>query len=153
MYTRNTYRTQRNDSQRYTPPPGYVGNAFSGKHHVPEQNIRDNVPRRPQEDSREAQISEEGIRAENIPLRENALNCRGEEENRDNNGSHELQQEGEVPKVPGPAEKSPLQDLLGHLRGKIGTEELIILLIMLLISSDGIGAEALVLGLVLLAGG
>ena len=46
-----------------------------------------------------------------------------------------------------------LADLLGDLRGRIGTEEAIILLVMLLMASEGAGVETLLLGVLLLAGG
>jgi len=45
-----------------------------------------------------------------------------------------------------------IEDLLRSLKGKIGREELIILLVMLLVSSDGFGIEALILALILIAG-
>ena len=59
-----------------------------------------------------------------------------------------------------PAERAPvknegtaaLDELIRSLRGKIGTEELIILLVMLLTASDGIGIETMILAAVLLAG-
>ncbi len=46
-----------------------------------------------------------------------------------------------------------LTDLLGDLRGRIGTEEALLLVVMLLLASDGAGAETLLLGVILLAGG
>ena len=45
-----------------------------------------------------------------------------------------------------------LRELLSQLRGKIGTEELILILVLLLIASDGIGPEALILSLALAIG-
>lgn len=45
-----------------------------------------------------------------------------------------------------------LTALFGDLRGRIGAEELILLLVMLLMSADGAGVETLLLGVVLLAG-
>ena len=45
-----------------------------------------------------------------------------------------------------------LEELIHSLRGKIGTEELIILLVMLLTASEGVGVETLILAAVLLAG-
>ena len=45
-----------------------------------------------------------------------------------------------------------LEELIRSLRGKIGTEELIILLVMLLTASEGVSAETLILAAVLLAG-
>ena len=47
---------------------------------------------------------------------------------------------------------APLAELLSDLRGKIGTEEVILLMVMLLLSADGAGIETLLLGLILLAG-
>ena len=44
-----------------------------------------------------------------------------------------------------------ISSLIENLRGKIGREELIILLVMFLIASDGMCAEVLILALVLLA--
>lgn len=43
-----------------------------------------------------------------------------------------------------------LEALIKSLRGKFGTEELILILILLIVSSDGIGIETLVLGLLLM---
>ena len=49
-------------------------------------------------------------------------------------------------------EKTVLRELLRNLRGKFGSEELIILAVMLLIAEDGIGPEVLILALTLIAG-
>ncbi len=61
-----------------------------------------------------------------------------------------------IPGPPSPPETAPipagLAELLGELRGRIGTEEAILLLVILLISADGAGVETLLLGLLLLAG-
>ena len=60
------------------------------------------------------------------------------------------------PEPPSPPDAAPipagLAELLGELRGRIGTEEAILLLVILLISADGAGVETLLLGLLLLAG-
>lgn len=45
-----------------------------------------------------------------------------------------------------------LWELLESIKGKFGSEELIILAVMLLIAQDGIGVEVLILALILLAG-
>lgn len=45
-----------------------------------------------------------------------------------------------------------LGELIESIKDKFGTEELIILAVMLLIAQDGIGVEVLILGLILLAG-
>lgn len=49
-------------------------------------------------------------------------------------------------------EKYPFEELLRSLKGKIGREELIILLVMLLVASEGVGIEVLLLALILIAG-
>lgn len=43
-----------------------------------------------------------------------------------------------------------LEALIKSLRGKFGTEELILILILLIVSSEGIGIETLVIGLLLM---
>lgn len=45
-----------------------------------------------------------------------------------------------------------LRDLMESLHGKIGTEEIIILLVMFLVAADGIGWEMVLLALILIAG-
>lgn len=45
-----------------------------------------------------------------------------------------------------------LWELFDSIKGKFGSEELIILAVMLLIAQDGIGVEVLILALILLAG-
>lgn len=174
MYSRNFNRTQRNENQRYNPPPGYVGTAFSGKHHRPMQEVGEQSepvnrynreqnenglpeldfdhyePRRPQSDRYEQQDErEEGIRQENIPIMENEVSCRGKDPEQALSKSVE---DGQPEERGNSDEKSPLHDLLEILHGKIGTEELIILMVMLLVASDGIGVEVLILALALLAG-
>lgn len=48
-------------------------------------------------------------------------------------------------------DKHALEELVSILHGKIGTEEMIILLVMLLTATEGVGVETLLLALVLLA--
>lgn len=118
MYTRSSHQSniRQDTAKRYTPPPGYVGTAFSEnpevKHHVPEQDIQELTAHR--------NVDEEALPIER----------------------HEIK----------PNEESPLRGLIESLQGKIGTEELILLMTMFLISSDGICVEALVLALVWMAG-
>ena len=45
-----------------------------------------------------------------------------------------------------------LRDFIESLHGKIGTEEIIILLVMFLVAADGIGWEMVLLALILIAG-
>ena len=49
-------------------------------------------------------------------------------------------------------DKGAIRELLHTLRGRFGSEELVILAVMLLISEDGIGPEVLILALILIAG-
>ena len=51
---------------------------------------------------------------------------------------------------PAQRDRGKLEDLIKSLRGKLGTEELILILILLVVASDGIGIESLVLGLLLM---
>ena len=48
-------------------------------------------------------------------------------------------------------EQNALSDLIRAFRGKLGTEELIILIVMLLVSSEGVRFETVILALVLLS--
>lgn len=128
MYSRSTHR------RVYSPPPGYRGNAFEGKHHFPAQVL--DVPPR-----------------EEIPLP-----CESKEEGTGEDGAlcREITEmpeaECEEKRETKWEEKSPIRALLESLQGKIGEEELILLLVLLMVSSEGIGAEGLILALVLLAG-
>lgn len=137
MYTRSWYRGQRGDDQRYSPPPGYVGTAFSDessvKHHIPEKDVHE-LPQRMTENSPDTHA----VNAEVCVF--------GEEASAKNNGGELSASEACR------EEKSPLVQLAESMRGRIGKEELIILMTMLLISSDGVGAEVLILALALLAG-
>lgn len=142
MYTRSFNRMQHGENQRYTPPPGYVGNAFSEesgvKHHVPEVDVHEFSSRyqRNDQSDRNEEITEEFVENDSgLILDEASMPA---EKNRQNETKE--------------AERSPLAQLVESLHGKIGTEELIILMTMLLISSDGIGVEVLILALILIAG-
>ena len=124
MYTRNFGK------QNYMPPPGYDGTAFNGKistkHHAPTEIIRSEaaVPEIPYD------ITDE-------------VNCVQEilSEKCEEAGVKPLHQR----------EEKQIGQLLEMLRGKLGAEEMIILLIILLIASEGISTELLVLGILLLA--
>ena len=164
MYSRNMNRPQRSSGSRYTPPPGYKGHVFQDestendglKHHLPDRVIsrepekenmaEDNVMRRPPDSSFSAVPGENsGIRESAVPQEESGVTCRGE--NRVQVPAEQNHAEKTVQGLP-----LPLKELLASLRGKIGAEELIILLVMLLIASEGIGAEVLILAVSLLAG-
>ena len=147
MYTRNTRIQRDNRTQRYNPPPGYAGNTFSVKHHVPENPIDEYIPRRLNENdelSRAVYEDEIGIRGESSTPDKSELTCTGDE--------RIVLAEQEDMSIREKHEKSPLADLLESLRIKAGSEELIILMVMLLIASDGLCAEVLILALCLVAG-
>ena len=116
MYTRSYARVK-----RYSPPPGYAGNAFVGegeiKHHPP----KDEVAYLPRE--------EEPTPSGPMAQKDNIAQPHAYDK-----------------------EKNVLSELLRNLRGKFGSEELIILAVMLLIAEDGIGPEVLILALTLIAG-
>ena len=108
MYSRN----MRNGA-RITPPPGYVGSAFSDEISVKYHE--------PADDGGDYAVQE---KRDSIP------------------------QPKETKEV---GEQNALSDLIRTFRGRIGTEEIIILLVMLLTSSEGVRPETLILALVLLA--
>lgn len=124
MYTRSYNRNRDSRYQRYTPPPGYVGTAFLDDTEVKHHTPEQELPL---------------YRTEDSDIAETESDC---EELSEVHGKKEKTQKDE----------SPLISLIESLRGKISAEELIILMTMFLISSDGICAEALILALVLTAG-
>lgn len=131
MYTRSYNRNRDSRYQRYTPPPGYVGTAFSEetgvKHHMPEQELLSHRADDRDIDERETILDHED---EASAVREESGERR------------EIERK----------EESPLTSLIESLRGKLSAEELIILMTMFLISSDGICVEVLILALILIAG-
>ena len=149
MYSRNYGK-----GGRYNPPPGYVGNTFSEpevkRHepeidrHEPEVRRRESEMRRHESESRrhepEMRRNESEQEHEEQPRRDASL---PEPTQRNTPGEHRDRSE----------ERLALEELIHSLRGKIGSEELIILLVMLLTASDGICIETIILAAVLLAGG
>ena len=134
IYTRN-FRGQ------YSPPPGYDGTAFSDsggmKHHPPE----DEMPVYTNEDSLNVKddLTDRRVFIPEIP------------EDRESDLQKCDRDETEMC-VPTLRNEHTMEDLLRIMKGKIGREELIILLVMLLIASDGVGIEVLILALILIAG-
>lgn len=132
IYTRDF---NSNKNQTYNPPPGYVGNAFSNQRELfasgaTAKYVAKNEPPSEPDDEEITNESENTAKAAEA----SAL-------------TH-IEHENKTERHDG--------DSLGHLieslRGKIGREELIILLVMLLVASDGIGVEVLILALILIAG-
>ncbi len=171
IYTRNYGKTSANGAQ-YSPPPGYDGNAFSSTPEVKLHEAEDDVTtlRRKREPVREIpkELPGEG---ENIfgNSADSAARSGTEEttgtDNTENAGSARPQNPpepdfgAEPGKLPPPASVPVLaggidafEALFRHLRGKFGREELIIVLVMLLISSEGASLELMLLALILIAG-
>ena len=137
MYARSLAKRERG-----TPPPGYTGTAFGngvsgpytsgngepmeGKRHTPEEYERE------KRSVLSGSGPEQRDAASYIPA--------GPETpaKSDNDGIFRI---------------ADLTNLLGDLRGRIGTEEAVLLLVMLLLAADGAGVETLLLGILLLAGG
>lgn len=155
IYTRN-YGKQNRSGVKYSPPPGYDGNAFSEtpsvKLHEAEDDVtrlprRPRIPAEPEPDERD--LFEE---PETFSEPEPFLEPEPEPENAP-------EPERMIDPSP-PAENFPvfhnsiqsLETLFSHLRGKFGREELIIVLVMLLIASDGASIELMLLALILIAG-
>ena len=127
IYTRD-YGGGRRASTGYNPPPGYMGTAFdSGSMKMHEADVDISTLHR--ERYAEAEETSETIELQKPPV-------------------HPIERE----RVDDAARRDSrkLEDLIRSLRGKFGTEELILILILLVVSSDGIGIEALVLGLLLM---
>lgn len=135
MYTRNYARTTR----KYTPPPGYDGNAFpdSDTPSVKYHEAEDDLPRRtsvvpPNVDvgvDADADVTEEtDLFAEPLPPEEPT------------NLPTEIPVQTQTPpqKPPMFFEEGfrSLEHLFRQLRGNFGREELILILVMLLIASD-----------------
>ena len=123
--------------ERSMPPPGYTGTAFvgsgreqrdggepmAGKRHTPEEYA--SGPKIPGPQSPVPPAPSETERPAQPP------EPRG-------NGN---------PLLP-----DALSGLIGELRGRIGREEMVLLLVILLLAADGAGIETLLLGLLLLSG-
>lgn len=141
IYTRDLRKN------RYSPPPGYDGNAFKDWKDVSGMSgasARFTVQRDENTEDEEEYTPEEDI-LETSP--EEAA-----EQPQEKQSTEEVHQKKAVEAAPASAKvHENINSLVENLRGKIGREELIILLVMFLIASDGMCAEVLVLALVLLA--
>ncbi len=133
IYTRNFGR-----DRRYSPPPGYDGNAFgSDIEREREVFASKAVASFVETENKEVLSNENEAPAEAIfPIQPERHHPTEKE-----NGHNE--------------EKNSIEAIISGLRSslgdKIGSEEVILLLVILLISMDGISAEVLMLALVLLA--
>lgn len=136
IYTRDLRKN------RYSPPPGYDGNTFKDWKDVSGMSgasARFTAQR--DESTEEEYTPEEDILETSA---EAAAEQPVEEFSRD-----EVLQDDVSASASAKAHEN-ISSLIENLRGKIGREELIILLVMFLIASDGMCAEVLILALVLL---
>ena len=113
-----------------TPPPGYAGTAF----HPQTQEIR-----RETSDALESRRHTPDEYGPSRPAVQETI--------RDPAPPSDSAERGRQ----GP-DTSPLEALLSAMEGRVGAEEVVLLLVMLLLSADGAGAETLLLGVILLAG-
>lgn len=131
IYTRNFGR--RRENTVYSPPPGYDGIAFDTenmKMHEPETDIS--------ELRREAENKRRTVSDQSIPYEDDAA---GEDRGEDI-----------LPVTSGKNDMHKIRQLAESLRGRLGQEELIIILVMLIVASERVGIEILLLGLLLAAG-
>lgn len=135
IYTRDLRKN------RYSPPPGYDGNTFKDWKDVSGMSGASARFTAQRNESTEEYTPEEDISETSD---ETAAEQPVEEFSRD----EVLQDDVSAPASAKAHEN--ISSLIETLRGKIGREELIILLVMFLIASDGMCAEVLILALVLL---
>lgn len=164
IYTRSYGKNTGNG--RYSPPPGYDGNAFSATPEVKLHEAEDDVSRLRRKREPAPEIPRElpepedknDIFGNSVPFSEEKEIAETE-----NTGSARPQNlpEPDFGADPGKlpdntavfaGKMDSLEALLRHLRGKFGREELILVMVMLLIASDGASPELLLLVLLLIAG-
>ena len=113
------------NGMRYSPPPGYAGNSISNDGNLKHHLPSEEVKRRDGEENHSKYEQIEELKPKMAPHPEE---CRK------------------------PQERDVVEEILSLIKGKFGSEELIILAVMLLIAQEGIGVEVLILALVLIAG-
>lgn len=137
IYTRDLRKN------RYSPPPGYDGNTFKDWKDVSTMSGASARFTAQRDESTEEEYTPEEDISETSD--EAAAEQPVEEFSRD----EVLQDDVSAPA--GAKAHENISSLIENLRGKIGREELIILLVMFLIASDGMCAEVMILALVLLS--
>ncbi len=160
IYTRN-YGKPNRSGVKYNPPPGYDGNAFSGTPDVKLHEAEDDVTRLPRR-SRENTLPEQTDAAVSPEEERFDLFDDTPPSYTDESKPEPDEKETKPPEPLPPSETESLpafgsgvqafEALFHHLRGKFGREELIIVLVMLLIASDGASIELMLLALILIAG-
>lgn len=162
IYTRDFKSSK---SQRYSPPPGYDGIAFAPQSEYPQtdyQRDRTAGPTVRYVAKNEARDEENGADIPDVTDIPEEEEYAGEEYREDDIPSPGEEAEAEQSAELGIGEKNyshmslrendAVFKLIESLHGKFGREELIILLVMFLVASDGICAEVLILALLLIAG-
>ncbi|MGN1410164.1 MAG: hypothetical protein ACI4XJ_08305 [Eubacteriales bacterium] len=165
-------------NQKYSPPPGYDGNAFAApklqndsmseyqqtdyqrersmgptvryvaKNEVQEDDA-DDIPKSDipgEEELTDGEYYDNDIPADEAESKEE----KNEERSEEINDTTELAEKNHS--RTDFRENDAIFRLIESLHGKFGREELIILLVMFLVASDGICAEVLILALLLIAG-
>ena len=167
IYTRS-YGKGSGNGARYSPPPGYDGNAFPPtpevKLHEAEDDVRllrrkrepaPEIPREQPEPEENNDLFEDSVPfTENgtVTGTENAESARPQNPPEPDFGAEpgKLPSAENIPVFAGGTDA--LEALLRHLKEKFGREELILVLVMLLVSSEGASPELLLLALLLIAG-
>ncbi len=164
IYTRD-FR-QKNRVSDYTPPPGYDGNAFNEQREMfsaaakAEYTERQPGRRSMPSDFGDSPETDSSEFSEEYYGGAEQMNRADSYDNPAGNGEESAdERQTEVPVHSRAVKKSEhnhgieaLSALIESLHGRFGSEEMIILLVMLLVASDGIGPEVLILALILIAG-
>jgi len=166
IYTRNYGRADRGG--RYNPPPGYDGNAFSEPPAVKMHRATDELVRLPQNSPETPPLPQNSEEILDLLQEEHPTEDMTDSPSEENEASGERKPSpAEIRTKPTKEEESSgtpdavpvfaggiqsLEALFRHLRGKFGREELIIVLVMLLVSSEGASPELILLALLLIAG-
>lgn len=125
IYTRNFRGTT-----RYDPPPGYVGNAFQ-----PEPEMKHHVPT-------------DYVTARELP-EESPIDIQPAENTAQVSAAVHDEEDSHSAKHP---DTAAIEQFISSFVGKIGAEELLILFVMFIVASEGVGVEFLILALILIAG-
>lgn len=173
IYTRNYGRQNRN-GVRYSPPPGYDGNAFSEPQDVKLHEAEDDLRQLPRQEPEETSGNDPGPHPDEMPDLSGEMMSpsgsagapgnRAEDRDpadieRDSADILPVQKllsdsQGEGGRHGRDSDHGfrSMEDLFRQLRGRFGREELILVLVMLLVSSEGASIELVLLALVLIAG-
>ncbi len=159
IYTRSNGKNS--GTGRYSPPPGYDGNAFPPTPEVKLHEAEEDVSRLRRKREPAPEIPRELPEPEEKnDIFGDSMRFSAEEEFAESARPQNLPEPdfgadpGKLPDNTSvfAGRMDSLEALLRHLRGKFGREELILVMVMLLIASDGASPELLLLVLLLIAG-